>query len=109
MAREICRRIGTGRVLAIDRSAKAIEQAEKSSVDEMASGQLAFRRVAVEDFELLKGEGTFDIAVAIRVGALDGRHPERTERARERIARALTPSGRLFIDGGAPLLELPLK
>ena len=108
MAREICRRIGAGHVLAVDRSAKAIEQAEKSSKEEIASGRLAFRQVAAEDFELLHGEERFDIAVAIRVGALDGRHPELAERARERIARALTSSGRLFIDGGEPLVELPL-
>ena len=53
--------------------------------------------------------GMFDLAFAVRVGALDGRHPELEARARQRIADALTPHGRLFIDGGDPLREIRLR
>ncbi len=108
-AREVARRVGSsGFVLAIDRSAKAIAQAQAASADEIASGRLEFRHVAVEDFELHPGETPFDVAFAIRVGALDGRHPELEARARERVAAALTPAGGLFTDGGDPLRTVPL-
>jgi SAM-dependent methyltransferase len=107
-AREIARRIGDGHIMAIDRSAKAIAQAIEGSQAEIAAGRLSVRRVALEDFELEPGEAPFDIALAVRVGALDGRHPELERQARARIAAALTPGGRLFIDGGDPLREVPL-
>jgi cyclopropane fatty-acyl-phospholipid synthase-like methyltransferase len=99
-AREIARRIGEGHVLAIDRSAKAIVQARRGLQAEISSGRLSLRQVAIEDLELEPGEAPYDLAVAIRVGALDGRHPEVEREARRRIAAALTSRGRLFIDGG---------
>jgi hypothetical protein len=76
---------------------------------EIAAGLLSVRHVAVEDFELLPGEPPFDLAFAIRVGALDGRHPRAGVRARQRIAAALTPTGRLFTDGGDPLRPVDLR
>ena len=76
MAREISKRIGTGHILAIDRSSKAIQQAISGSASEIATGRLSFRVAAIETFELESNEKRFDIAVAVRVGALDGRHPE---------------------------------
>ncbi|OHV80228.1 cyclopropane-fatty-acyl-phospholipid synthase family protein [Rhizobium sp. LCM 4573] len=107
-AREIARRMDGGHVLAIDRSAKAIAQARDLSRAEIAAGTLSLRHVAVEDFGLQPGEAFYDIAIAVRVGALDGRHPEVGRRARARIAAALNPQGRLFIDGGNPLREIDL-
>jgi SAM-dependent methyltransferase len=107
-AREVARRIGDGHVLAIDRSAKAIAQARAGSRAEIASGRLSLRQVPVEAFELEPGEAPFDMAFALRVGALDGRHPRVERQARARIAAALTPRGRLFIDGGDPLREVSL-
>jgi cyclopropane fatty-acyl-phospholipid synthase-like methyltransferase len=107
-AREIARRIGRGHVLGIDRSAKAITLAKAASRTEIASGLLSYRQEAVEDFELQPGEPPYDIALAVRVGALDGRHRNAEARAKGRIAAALTPGGRLFIDGGDPLREIPL-
>jgi SAM-dependent methyltransferase len=107
-AREIAQRIGEGHVLAIDRSAKAIAQAKAASRAEIKSGRLSLRQVAAEDFELEAGEAPYDIALAVRVGALDGRHPEAYLRAKRRIAAALIAKGRLFIDGGDPLRELSL-
>jgi SAM-dependent methyltransferase len=108
MAREMARRVGGGHVLAIDRSAKAIAQARALSRAEIASGKLSLRQVAVEALELEPDEAPFDIAVAVRVGALDGRHPEAGRRAKRCIAAALIPRGRLFIDGGDPLREISL-
>jgi ubiquinone/menaquinone biosynthesis C-methylase UbiE len=107
-ARAVVERIGKGHMLAIDRSAKAIAQAKAGSKAELASGRLSFRQADVEEFELDKGEKPYDIAFAVRVGALDGRHPESEKVALERIARALVKGGQLFIDGGDPIREVPL-
>ncbi|KRW96558.1 bifunctional 2-polyprenyl-6-hydroxyphenol methylase/3-demethylubiquinol 3-O-methyltransferase UbiG [Paracoccus sp. MKU1] len=108
-AREVSRRVGSGFVLAIDRSARAIDSAVAGSRAEIASDRLRFRQVAIEDFELLPDDAPFDIAFAMRVGALDGRHPEIEQRALERLRVALKPAGRLFIDTGHPLREIRLR
>ena len=108
-AREIVRRIGDGHVLAIDRSVTAIAQAAALSRVEIAAGRLRLHQTAIEAFALEPGEAPYDIALAVRVGVLDGRHPEAGRHAMRRIAAALTPQGRLFIDGGDPLRELPLQ
>jgi SAM-dependent methyltransferase len=107
-ARAVAVRIGNGHVLAIDRSAKAIGQARDGSADLISAGRLSLRCVAAEDFVLEAGEAPFDIAFAVRVGALDGRHLASGVKALPRIAAALVPGGRLFIDGGSPLRELKL-
>ncbi|MER8713478.1 methyltransferase domain-containing protein [Mesorhizobium sp. M0815] len=107
-AREIARRIGGGHVLASDRSAKAIAQAGAASRAEIAAGRLSLRQVAIEDFELEADEKRFDIAVAVRVGALDGRHSEAGKIALQRLGAVLTAQGRLFIDGGDPLREIAI-
>lgn len=107
-AREVARRIGSGHVLAIDRSATAIAQAVASSHAEIEAGLLRFRQVAVEDFTLEQDEAHFDLAFAVRVGALDGRHPEAGRLALARIRAALATGGHLLIDGGNPLREIPL-
>ena len=99
-AREVARRVGPeGHVLAIDRSAKAVAQALAGSPDEVAAGTLSVRQAPVERFELEEGEDLYDLAFAVRVGALDGRHPELEREALQRIAAALVPGGQLFIDG----------
>lgn len=103
MAREMARRIGDGKVVAIDRSTRAIELARAGSAPEMAAGTLEFRQSAAEDFTLEPGEAPFDIAVAVRVGALDGRHPQAGVKARAAIGRVLTPDGKLFVDTNAPM------
>jgi SAM-dependent methyltransferase len=109
VAREISTRIGNGYILAIDRSAKAIQQAIAGSQREIGTGTLSFKQTAIEAFELNPGEERFDLAVAIRVGALDGRHPEIEAIALQQIAKALKKTGRLFIDGGSPLKEVVLE
>lgn len=105
-ARAVLQRIGQGHVLAIDRSAKAIAQAIDGSRAELDSGRLAYRCVRIEDFVLAGDEAPFDIAFAVRVGALDGRHPAAGRIALARIRDALAEGGRLFIDGGNPLREV---
>jgi cyclopropane fatty-acyl-phospholipid synthase-like methyltransferase len=107
-ARVLAARIGGGFVLGIDRSAKAIAQARTAGVMEIAAKRLDFRQTRVEDLRL-DGEAPFDLAFAVRVGALDGRHPESWPAARARLAAALTPAGRLFVDGGDPLREIGLR
>ena len=107
-AREIARRLDTGHVLAIDRSAVAIEQAAALGAAEIAAGRLRVRCVAVEDFVLLDGEAPFDLVLAVRVGALDGRHPRAGEQALRRLRAATAPGARLFVDGGDPLREVDL-
>ena len=107
-AREVARRIGDGHVHGIDRSSRAIAQAVAGSRAELASGVLSFACVAAEDFRLPQGAPRFDLAFAVRVGALDGRHPEAGRLARRRIAAALTEDGRLLVDSGPSLRVVPL-
>lgn len=107
-AKAIARRIGDGHILMIDRSAKSVALALESSAAEIADGLMSVRQVAAEDFELMADESPFDLAFAVRVGALDGRHPKAGQAALQRIADALTSDGQLFIDGGAPLRQVPL-
>jgi ubiquinone/menaquinone biosynthesis C-methylase UbiE len=109
MARAISKQIGNGYILAIDRSSKAIQQAIAGSGKEISSGNLSFRQIAIEEFVLEPNEALFDLAIAVRVGALDGRHPELEKQALIQIARALTETGKLFIDGGNPLKEIQLR
>jgi cyclopropane fatty-acyl-phospholipid synthase-like methyltransferase len=106
LAREIAARIGEGHVLAVDRSSKAIAQAAAACAAEIAAGRLSLRQVAAENFALAPGEAPFDLAVAIRVGALDGRHPEAGRLARQRITAALKPGGRLFIHADDGVREI---
>lgn len=109
-ARAVCERIAPGgHILVIDRSAKGVAQIERTAAAEIAAGQLSTRCVAAGDFTLLAREEPFDLAVAIRVGALDGRHPVEGVVSRARIREALRPGGRLYIDGGAPLRVMPLE
>lgn len=107
-ARVVAQRIGAGHVLMIDRTAASITAAAKNGAAEIAAGRLSVRQAAAEEFELAPAEAPFDLAFAVRVGALDGRHPAAGRLAVARIAAALTPRGRLFVDGGDPLRELPL-
>ena len=107
-ARAVAARLTTGHILAIDRSATAIARALKNAAAEIASGRLSVRQVAAEDFTLQPEEEPFDLVFAIRVGALDGRHPVAGQQALQRIAAATVPEARLFLDGGQPLRELPI-
>jgi SAM-dependent methyltransferase len=107
-ARAVAARLGDGHLVAIDRSARAIAQARAACAAELASGRLSLVCAAAEDFALAPGTPPFDLAFAFRVGALDGRHPRAGAAALARIAAALRPGGRLLIDGGDPLRDVPL-
>ena len=108
-ARAVAGRVGQrGFVLGIDRSATAIAQSKAGSGDLLAEGRLDFRQAAAETFELLSGEAKFDLAFAVRVGALDGRHPAAGEKVIARLRAALVPDAPLFIDGGNPLRMIDL-
>ena len=107
-ARAVADRLTTGQVLAIDRSAVAVEQAVRASADRPDDGRLRFRHVAAEDLALEPGEQPYDLVLAFRVGALDGRHPALGERVLHRLRAVTTPGARLFVDGGDPLRELPI-
>ena len=105
-AREIIRRWPTAYVLGIDRSAKAIQQAVAGSLVQVKAGRLLFRHVAVEELELHRDEQRYDLAFGLRVGALDGRHPDLEAIALSRLVACLRPQGRIFVDGGSPLRVL---
>ena len=107
-AREVCRRIGDGYVLGVDRSPKAIASARRASALQLEAGCLEFRVSAAETFALLPGERPFDLAFAMRVGAFDGRHPESGVAALRCIKAALNPGARFFVDTGNPAEEIPL-
>lgn len=96
-ARAVAAQLVDGHVRAIDRSAKAVAQAQTACAAEIAAGRLSVCRVAIEDFTLEPGEAPFDVVFAVRVGTLDGRHPG--TRAWSRITAALAPAGRVFVDG----------
>ncbi|SDE66943.1 class I SAM-dependent methyltransferase [Auraticoccus monumenti] len=105
-AREVARRVPDGRVLGVDRSPRAIAAAR--AANDLGTDRLDFRCVAVEDLRLDPDEPGYDLAFAVRVGALDGRHPELAEQALRRLAAVLVPGAPLLVDGGDPLRALPL-
>ena len=107
-ARAIADRLTTGHVLATDRSARAVAQAVAGSRRQIEAGRMSVRQVAAEDLVLLDGEAAYDVVLACRVGALDGRHPAAGRLALTRIAAVLAPGGRVFVDTGDPLRELPV-
>ena len=107
-ARAVADRLVTGRILAIDRSARAVDHLAAAAAAQIAAGRLRVRRVAAEDFVLQPDEEPFDVVFAVRVGALDGRHPRAGRQVMQRIAAATVPGARLLVDGGSPLRELPI-
>jgi SAM-dependent methyltransferase len=107
--REVARRVTPGgHVLAVDRSPKAIEQLTRTAADLIEAGVVSVMTTSVEEFAIDPDEARYDLAFAVRVGVLDGRHPDREPDSLTRLRRALTPDGRLFVDGGDPLREVPL-
>lgn len=98
-ARAVADRLVDGRVVAIDRSATAVAAARRAGAELIAAGRLDVRQVAIEDFVREPGEPPFDVVFAVRVGALDGRHPVAGRQAWARIAAALAPGGQVYLDG----------
>ena len=96
-------------MLVVDRSSRGCALVERTCAEEIAAGSLSVRCSAAEDLMLEPGEAPYDLCFAVRVGALDGRHPRAGALAVARIRDVLTPAGRLYVDGGDPLRELPLR
>ncbi|GAA3608920.1 class I SAM-dependent methyltransferase [Agrococcus terreus] len=110
LARAIAERVGAGEpgggaVLGVDRSPAAIAAAERSC----DVPGVRFRVAAAETLRLPRGEAPYDLVVAIRVGALDGRHPELEAQALAHLAAATVPGAQLWTDGGDPLVAVPLE
>ncbi len=102
-AREIASRFDDIYIMGIDRSAKAIAQARKNCKTAISAGKINFIQAAIETLPPCSSDEPFDLAFAIRVGALDGRHPEAELPALKIIARMLKPGGMLYVDGAATL------
>ncbi|MFF3767509.1 methyltransferase domain-containing protein [Streptomyces sp. NPDC001922] len=84
-ARAIAARLTSGSILAIDRSATAVTQAETADAQEIAAGRLRVRQAALEDFIPRPDERPFELAFA-DVGRL--REPRRQTRCGEGVAAA---------------------
>ena len=84
----VCERLGAGRYLGIDRSAKMVEQATRRNREHVDAGRAAFEQRVFEDGPA--GAGGFDKAFAINV-ALFFRRP----------GPALTATRGLLAPGGA--------
>jgi hypothetical protein len=82
---------------------------KRLAASEIAAGRMSVRCVAAEEFELAPEEAPYDLAFAVRVGALDGHHPRAGEQVRDRMGAALVPGGKLLVDGGDPLREITLN
>lgn len=84
---------GTGRLTAVDRSAKMIAAATKRNLAHVQAGRAEFRVATLEDLAsaLAEEDRRFDVVFAVRVGLFD-REPTR---ARELVAPWLKPAGRL--------------
>lgn len=108
-ARAVAARVKEGFVLGIDRSAKSIALAQRNWSEIGRLSNIAFLKADIEEFEWPLGEQPFDLVFALRVGVLDGRHPEKQQLALQRIALALKKGGRLFIDQNDILKEVPIS
>lgn len=92
----VCERLVTGRLTAIDRSAKMIDAAARRNAPHVEAGRAEFLVAALEDLDL--ADRRFDTIFAVRVG-LFRREPER---ARELAGRWLAHGGRIHAFYDAP-------
>lgn len=100
LARAIAARVApTGFVLVVDRSERGTAATERACAEEIREGLLGVRCSPVEAFCLEPGEPLFDLAVANRVGAFDGRQPAAAAAALEAITAATTPGAPFYVDG----------
>lgn len=92
----VCDRLKTGRLTAIDRSAKMIEAATRRNHAHVCAGRAEFLVATLEDLDL--GERRFDKVFAVRVG-LFHREPAGAQALAERW---LAPGGRVYVHFDAP-------
>lgn len=88
-----CRRLGRGRLLALDRSANAIAAASERNSEQVATGRVQFRTTALKDLDPT-GLGPFDKILAVNVN-LFWVSPAHAEL--RLIAQLLRPDGRLHL------------
>jgi ubiquinone/menaquinone biosynthesis C-methylase UbiE len=93
----VCSLLTSGRLTAVDRSAKMVAAARRRNAEHVAAGKAEFLVASLEDLAL--GDRRFDLVFAVRVG-LCHREPER---ARALCQPWLASGGRLqfFYDGPA--------
>lgn len=100
LARAMAARVSPGGfVLGVDRSERGIAATRTACAAEIAAGVLSVRRASAEAFRLERGEALFDLAVANRVGVLDGRHPALEDATLAAIRAATVPGAPLYVDG----------
>ncbi len=92
----ICQRLTTGRLVAIDRSAKMIAAAVKRNAQHISAGLAEFHVATLEDFD--PGKQKFDVVLAARIG-LFHREPER---AHHIVKQWLKPRGRMIVEFDEP-------
>lgn len=108
-ARVVAERVSPGgRVVAVDRSRRAIDQLLASSPHLIEAGELVAVHTSAEELHLPPGLGPFDLGFAVRVGAFDGRHPAAGAAAVARLGAVMRPGAPFFVDGGDPLRILSL-
>jgi ubiquinone/menaquinone biosynthesis C-methylase UbiE len=83
----VCERLESGRLTALDRSAKMIAAARRRNAEHVDAGTAEFLIAEIEELDL--GERRFDKVFAVRVG-LFHRQPER---ARALVEPWLAPGG----------------
>lgn len=97
----ICERLGDGRLVAIDRSPKAIASTRRRNAEAVAAGKLHLTQVALEDADRQK-LGQFDKVLAVNINLFWVRPPERELRL---IAELLRPHGTLVLAYDPPGAE----
>ncbi len=91
----VCERLDSGRLTAIDRSAKMIEMASRRNADWVASGRAVFETVAIERAGF--GDERFDKVFGVHVAAL-----WRSAAALAVVRRHLAPGGAVYVINQAP-------
>lgn len=92
----VCERLGTGRLLVIDRSAVATQRSRSRNAEHIRSGRLELRTVALAD--LVAPAGSLDAAFSVNVNLFWTRPPPRELTV---LSGALRPDGALYICFGA--------
>ncbi|MFE9770115.1 SAM-dependent methyltransferase [Streptomyces sp. NPDC005931] len=88
----ICARLTTGTLVAVDRSATAVEAARRRNAEEVAAGRAEFRTAALEAARF--ADGSFDKVLAVDVNLFWVRSPDHEVTA---LRHWLTPGGALFL------------
>lgn len=90
--REVCQRLGNGRITAIDRSATMVRLARERNADHVAAGRAVFQTAALDRADLPAGQ--FDKVFAINVNLFWVRSAIKDL---EVVRRALRPYGVLYL------------